>query len=207
MYFNLLILNSQFIPTLHSCNAHRNLSSIIHSEPIVRMKSKLSVCSAQISGRYKKNCIPKHLNYRPLAQIQIELELDPNTLTMSAPLPVLLCRDWHNWIEIISFHHQMVWDEIIINTLGGSLLLAPQPSIVTHTETRSFVVWNCIINIYSFFFHVSELDKSSLCGGVLGKKKKKKRRHRTIFTSYQLEELEKAFKVKKIKEMASLTPF
>ena len=151
MYFNLLILNSQFIPTLHSCNAHRNLSSIIHSEPIVRMKSKLSVCSAQISGRYKKNCIPKHLNYRPLAQIQIELELDPNTLTMSAPLPVLLCRDWHNWIEIISFHHQMVWDEIIINTLGGSLLLAPQPSIVTHTETRSFVVWNCIINIYSFF--------------------------------------------------------
>ena len=30
--------------------------------------------------------------------------------------------------------------------------------------------------------------------GVGGKKKKKKRRHRTIFTSYQLEELEKAFK-------------
>ena len=43
-----------------------------------------------------------------------------------------------------------------------------------------------------------ELDKSGLCGNVssvLGKKKKKKRRHRTIFTSYQLEELEKAFKV------------
>ena len=40
-----------------------------------------------------------------------------------------------------------------------------------------------------------DLDKSTLCGGVLGKKKKKKRRHRTIFTSYQLEELEKAFKV------------
>ena len=43
-----------------------------------------------------------------------------------------------------------------------------------------------------------ELEKSGLCGSVgsvLGKKKKKKRRHRTIFTSYQLEELEKAFKV------------
>ena len=42
------------------------------------------------------------------------------------------------------------------------------------------------------------MEKSALCGSVgsvLGKKKKKKRRHRTIFTSYQLEELEKAFKV------------
>lgn len=42
-----------------------------------------------------------------------------------------------------------------------------------------------------------ELEKSGLCSSVLGgggKKKKKKRRHRTIFTSYQLEELEKAFK-------------
>jgi len=41
-----------------------------------------------------------------------------------------------------------------------------------------------------------ELDKNGLCGSGLGggKKKKKKRRHRTIFTSYQLEELEKAFK-------------
>nr|XP_042910669.1 visual system homeobox 2 [Parasteatoda tepidariorum] len=29
---------------------------------------------------------------------------------------------------------------------------------------------------------------------AMNKKKKKKRRHRTIFTSYQLEELEKAFK-------------
>lgn len=48
-----------------------------------------------------------------------------------------------------------------------------------------------------FIRHIAvagELDKSALCGGVLGKKKKKKRRHRTIFTSYQLEELEKAFK-------------
>ena len=173
MYFNLLILNSQFIPTLHSCNAHRNLSSIIHSEPIVRMKSKLSVCSAQISGRYKKNCIPKHLNYRPLAQIQIELELDPNTLTMSAPLPVLLCRDWHNWIEIISFHHQMVWDEIIINTLGGSLLLAPQPSIVTHTETRSFVVWNCIINIYSFFSMFQSWTSRACVGEFWAKRRRR----------------------------------
>ncbi|KAJ6221176.1 hypothetical protein RDWZM_006988 [Blomia tropicalis] len=34
----------------------------------------------------------------------------------------------------------------------------------------------------------------SLGQSIGGKKKKKKRRHRTIFTSYQLEELEKAFK-------------
>uniref|UniRef100_T1JB13 Visual system homeobox 2 n=1 Tax=Strigamia maritima TaxID=126957 RepID=T1JB13_STRMM len=42
----------------------------------------------------------------------------------------------------------------------------------------------------------SMLEKN--CFGIQGlglnKKKKKKRRHRTIFTSYQLEELEKAFK-------------
>ncbi|UXI19090.1 DnaJ-like protein subfamily C member 16 [Sarcoptes scabiei] len=31
-------------------------------------------------------------------------------------------------------------------------------------------------------------------GSMTNKKKKKKRRHRTIFTSFQLEELEKAFK-------------
>ncbi|XP_072032075.1 visual system homeobox 2-like isoform X2 [Amphiura filiformis] len=43
-------------------------------------------------------------------------------------------------------------------------------------------------------------DRSSLIGrpgsnpaSLMGKKKRKKRRHRTIFTSYQLEELEKAF--------------
>ncbi|XP_067011438.2 visual system homeobox 2-like [Anabrus simplex] len=45
---------------------------------------------------------------------------------------------------------------------------------------------------------LSHLDaaKDFTCDGVSGfnKKKKKKRRHRTIFTSYQLEELEKAFK-------------
>ncbi|XP_037078497.1 visual system homeobox 2-like [Pollicipes pollicipes] len=38
------------------------------------------------------------------------------------------------------------------------------------------------------------LDKGYQQGGALNKKKKKKRRHRTIFTSYQVEELEKAFK-------------
>ena len=47
-------------------------------------------------------------------------------------------------------------------------------------------------------FIQSDLDKdveTSSIGGILGsKKKKKKRRHRTIFTSFQLEELEKAFK-------------
>ncbi|XP_066905998.1 visual system homeobox 2 [Halyomorpha halys] len=37
-------------------------------------------------------------------------------------------------------------------------------------------------------------DYSSDLGGFGSSKKKKKRRHRTIFTSYQLEELEKAFK-------------
>ncbi|XP_043227095.1 visual system homeobox 2-like [Amphibalanus amphitrite] len=38
------------------------------------------------------------------------------------------------------------------------------------------------------------LDKVFDQGGPLNKKKKKKRRHRTIFTSFQVEELEKAFK-------------
>ncbi|CAG7689969.1 unnamed protein product [Allacma fusca] len=41
----------------------------------------------------------------------------------------------------------------------------------------------------------SSAPGSTNCGGSMSsKKKKKKRRHRTIFTSYQLEELEKAFK-------------
>ncbi|KAI1297237.1 Visual system homeobox 2 [Halotydeus destructor] len=39
-----------------------------------------------------------------------------------------------------------------------------------------------------------ELENGANNIGSSGKKKKKKRRHRTIFTSYQLEELEKAFK-------------
>ncbi|XP_022905634.1 visual system homeobox 1 [Onthophagus taurus] len=39
-----------------------------------------------------------------------------------------------------------------------------------------------------------DFQLSDEMGGGFGKKKKKKRRHRTIFTSYQLEELEKAFK-------------
>ncbi|XP_022334097.2 visual system homeobox 2-like isoform X2 [Crassostrea virginica] len=48
--------------------------------------------------------------------------------------------------------------------------------------------------------HVNEQPVSEKTGyesaepQIVGKKKKKKRRHRTIFTSYQLEELEKAFK-------------
>ena len=61
--------------------------------------------------------------------------------------------------------------------------------ISTQSVQNHLIQPKCIIS--------GELDKSAaLCGGVLGKKKKKKRRHRTIFTSYQLEELEKAFKVK-----------
>ncbi|KAJ3631389.1 hypothetical protein MTP99_012518 [Tenebrio molitor] len=50
-----------------------------------------------------------------------------------------------------------------------------------------------------FVFSKGQLDNSkdfSMSDGLgsFNKKKKKKRRHRTIFTSYQLEELEKAFK-------------
>ena len=40
-----------------------------------------------------------------------------------------------------------------------------------------------------------DTDGGSVVGGIMGsKKKKKKRRHRTIFTSFQLDELERSFK-------------
>ncbi|KAK6621338.1 Visual system homeobox 2 [Polyplax serrata] len=42
--------------------------------------------------------------------------------------------------------------------------------------------------------HLDSGKDFSTDGLSFNKKKKKKRRHRTIFTSYQLEELEKAFK-------------
>jgi homeobox protein 2 len=54
-----------------------------------------------------------------------------------------------------------------------------------------------VVSSFSGFIQ-NDLDKdveTSSIGGILGsKKKKKKRRHRTIFTSFQLEELERAFK-------------
>ena len=58
-------------------------------------------------------------------------------------------------------------------------------------------------NIYlSFYFSGfincdldRDTDGGSVVGGIMGsKKKKKKRRHRTIFTSFQLDELERSFK-------------
>ncbi|XP_074593285.1 uncharacterized protein LOC141849022 isoform X2 [Brevipalpus obovatus] len=54
-----------------------------------------------------------------------------------------------------------------------------------------------IMNEFSRLGGVQSVDvdtNSGMGGGGGGKKKKKKRRHRTIFTSYQLDELEKAFK-------------
>ena len=55
------------------------------------------------------------------------------------------------------------------------------------------------LNVFFVGFMQNDIDKdveTSSIGGLLGgsKKKKKKRRHRTIFTSFQLEELERAFK-------------
>ena len=60
------------------------------------------------------------------------------------------------------------------------------------------MIQQCLMfSVFSGFIQ-NDLDKdveTSSIGGILGsKKKKKKRRHRTIFTSFQLEELERAFK-------------
>ena len=58
-------------------------------------------------------------------------------------------------------------------------------------------------NIYLTFYFAGfincdldrDTDGRSEVGGIMGsKKKKKKRRHRTIFTSFQLDELERSFK-------------
>ena len=59
------------------------------------------------------------------------------------------------------------------------------------------------IYVFQFFFYTGfincdldrDTDGGSVHGGIMGsKKKKKKRRHRTIFTSFQLDELERSFK-------------
>ena len=59
------------------------------------------------------------------------------------------------------------------------------------------------IYVFQFFSYTGfincdldrDTDGGSVHGGIMGsKKKKKKRRHRTIFTSFQLDELERSFK-------------
>ena len=94
-------------------------------------------------------------------------------------------RNYHKYTlgDLSLGHHR--WESIVVNVKGRNITIF---AIICPVKLNS---WN--IYLYNFF-HLGELDKSALCGGVLGKKKKKKRRHRTIFTSYQLEELEKAFK-------------
>ncbi|GAB1609871.1 visual system homeobox 2-like [Argonauta hians] len=80
------------------------------------------------------------------------------------------------------------WRPAFIDSLGSAAanaftLSAPQRALITKDSRQ--VLENSLSDKRT-------LDNLESPGG--GKKKKKKRRHRTIFTSYQLEELEKAFK-------------
>ena len=70
-------------------------------------------------------------------------------------------------------------------------------------ERTIFEKWekiNLIDTIFHFIGFINcdldrDTDGGSVVGGIMGsKKKKKKRRHRTIFTSFQLDELERSFK-------------
>lgn len=65
-------------------------------------------------------------------------------------------------------------------------------------EMNELIYVGYIIFIFFFAGHSIDASKEFTVDGINGfggKKKKKKRRHsRTIFTSYQLDELEKAFK-------------
>ncbi|CAI9724984.1 visual system homeobox 2-like [Octopus vulgaris] len=83
------------------------------------------------------------------------------------------------------------WRPAFIDSLGSAAanaftLSSPQRALITKDASRQ-VLENGLSDKRT-------LDSLESPGGGGGKKKKKKRRHRTIFTSYQLEELEKAFK-------------
>lgn len=94
------------------------------------------------------------------------------------------------------------WRPTFIDSLGSAAnaftLTAPQRALMTKDPARPVEPFEK--QVASFFMlenGLSEkrnLDNLESPGNPSGKKKKKKRRHRTIFTSYQLEELEKAFK-------------
>ncbi|CAL1527509.1 unnamed protein product [Lymnaea stagnalis] len=89
------------------------------------------------------------------------------------------------------------WRFDLTPTSTPQTLPAPRfPGVGRHGEELNFGYKHNIADEGEYFPHQAYLhpDKPQDATTISGKKSKKRRRHRTIFTSYQLEELEKAFK-------------
>ncbi|XP_060575679.1 visual system homeobox 2-like isoform X1 [Ruditapes philippinarum] len=90
----------------------------------------------------------------------------------------------------------MAWKSSFMNALNNSAqgLLNFGPAVPPSTPPSSVLCKSDFKSGLDASFSSDKSSDSIETGSINGKKKKKKRRHRTIFTSFQLEELEKAFK-------------
>ncbi|XP_052768178.1 visual system homeobox 2-like [Mya arenaria] len=132
---------------------------------------------------------------RPPAPMTSDSFLSASAFLASSFSPPLSLTSMASGLNSAAFSY-MPWKSSLMNALGGSAqgLLnfhSPMPPASSPNNVLSKSDYKSGLDAS---FASDKSSDSIETSSVGGKKKKKKRRHRTIFTSFQLEELEKAFK-------------